>query len=65
MHCPRCQADNRAGARFCRQCGATFAAACSGCGAKIQAGSKFCDSCGAPWIMWGGTPYEHLMVPVK
>jgi len=20
---------------------------------------------GKPWIMWGGTPYEHLMVPVK
>jgi len=19
---------------------------------------------GGPWIMWGGTPYEHLMVPV-
>ena len=20
---------------------------------------------GGPWIMWSGTPYEHLMVPVK
>jgi len=20
---------------------------------------------GGPWIMWGGTPYEHLMVPIK
>ena len=20
---------------------------------------------GVPWIMWGGTPYEHLMVPIK
>ena len=20
---------------------------------------------GGPWIMWGGTPYAHLMVPVK
>jgi hypothetical protein len=20
---------------------------------------------GGPWIMWGGTPYEHLMVPAK
>jgi hypothetical protein len=20
---------------------------------------------GKPWIMWGGTPYEHLMVPMK
>ena len=20
---------------------------------------------GNPWIMWAGTPYEHLMIPVK
>ena len=20
---------------------------------------------GTPWIMWAGTPYEHLMIPVK
>ena len=20
---------------------------------------------GGPWVMWGGTPYEHLMVPVR
>jgi class 3 adenylate cyclase len=47
MKCPRCQADNRDGARFCRECGATFAAVCSSCGGKVEAGSKFCDSCGA------------------
>jgi class 3 adenylate cyclase/tetratricopeptide (TPR) repeat protein len=47
MKCPRCQVDNRDGARFCRECGATFAAACPSCGAKFEAGSKFCDSCGA------------------
>ncbi len=23
------------------------------------------DHSGGPWIMFGGTPYEHLMVPVK
>jgi len=22
-------------------------------------------SAGGPWIMWGGTPYEHLMVPAR
>src|SRR5215510_6184512 len=47
MKCPRCQADNRDGARFCRECGATFTAACPSCGAEVEAGSKFCDSCGA------------------
>src|SRR6266478_9843771 len=48
MQCPRCQAENRDGARFCRECGATFGAVCSACGAKVGAGSRFCDSCGAP-----------------
>ena len=48
MECPGCQAQNREGARFCRECGAPFDAVCSSCGAKVQAGSKFCDSCGTP-----------------
>ena len=48
MKCPRCQAENREGARFCRQCGATFGAVCLSCGAKVEAGSKFCDGCGTP-----------------
>jgi hypothetical protein len=38
MKCPRCQADNRDGARFCRECGTTFAAVCPSCGAKVEAG---------------------------
>jgi class 3 adenylate cyclase/tetratricopeptide (TPR) repeat protein len=45
--CPRCQADNRDGARFCRECGAPFAADCPSCGAKVEVDSKFCDRCGA------------------
>ncbi|PYM57336.1 MAG: hypothetical protein DMD79_20335 [Candidatus Rokuibacteriota bacterium] len=47
MNCPRCQAENRHGARFCRDCGATFGAVCSACGAKVETGTKFCDHCGA------------------
>src|SRR5580765_3306540 len=46
MTCSRCQEENREGARFCRECGATFAAVCSSCGSKVEAGSKFCDGCG-------------------
>jgi class 3 adenylate cyclase/tetratricopeptide (TPR) repeat protein len=48
MTCPRCQAANREGARFCRECGTTFPAVCAACGATVEAGSKFCDRCGAP-----------------
>ena len=35
MTCPRCQADNRDEARFCRECGETLSAVCSACGAKV------------------------------
>ncbi|HET8575896.1 MAG TPA: adenylate/guanylate cyclase domain-containing protein [Methylomirabilota bacterium] len=56
MKCPRCQAENRDGARFCRDCGAAFVAVCSGCGAKVEAGSKYCDSCGAPLAAVSGQP---------
>src|SRR5713101_1064022 len=48
MKCPRCEGENREGARFCRECGALFAAVCSSCGAKVDGGSKFCDNCGTP-----------------
>jgi class 3 adenylate cyclase/tetratricopeptide (TPR) repeat protein len=48
MRCPRCQADNREGARFCRACGVGLAAVCASCSARLEGGSKFCDSCGAP-----------------
>jgi len=50
VKCPRCQAENRDSAHFCRECGATFAVACAVCGASLEAGSKFCDSCGAPLV---------------
>src|SRR5438445_5259825 len=47
MKCPRCQAENREGARFCRECGTTFGAVCLSCGGNVETGSKFCDGCGA------------------
>jgi class 3 adenylate cyclase/tetratricopeptide (TPR) repeat protein len=48
MKCPRCQAENRAGAKFCEDCGASLAAPCRACGAELTPGKKFCGSCGAP-----------------
>lgn len=47
MKCPPCQAQNREGAQFCRECGTRFGAVCPTCGAKVEGGSKFCDACGA------------------
>ncbi|MBI3030616.1 MAG: AAA family ATPase [Candidatus Rokubacteria bacterium] len=47
MKCPRCQAQNREGARFCEECGARLALSCPSCGAEVTPGKKFCGSCGA------------------
>src|ERR1700758_4418527 len=47
MECPRCQAQNREEAQFCRECGAHFDVTCPICGARAEPGSKFCDACGA------------------
>jgi class 3 adenylate cyclase/predicted ATPase len=45
--CPSCQAENREGARFCKQCGTALALRCSTCGAAHAEGQRFCDECGA------------------
>jgi class 3 adenylate cyclase/tetratricopeptide (TPR) repeat protein len=46
MKCPECRTNNRAGARFCRQCNVALAIACEGCGKVSLFGSHFCDACG-------------------
>jgi class 3 adenylate cyclase len=48
MRCPVCSSDNRAGARFCGQCGRPLGAIveCPGCAAQNPAEQKHCDSCG-------------------
>lgn len=51
--CPKCQASQPSGSRFCASCGndlrASAAAAqahCTACGAVLSAGAKFCTACG-------------------
>ena len=65
MQCPRCRAENRHEARFCRECGVTFSSACPSCGAKVEAGSRFCDGCGAPLAAASppATGLSHLASP--
>jgi class 3 adenylate cyclase/tetratricopeptide (TPR) repeat protein len=46
MQCPKCQFDNREGAKFCKECGADLEVACPECGTVYELGSKFCDECG-------------------
>src|SRR5215470_10247819 len=47
MRCSKCGAENRDGAKFCKNCAAPIFAKCSSCGAALQPRSKFCDECGA------------------
>jgi len=46
--CPACGEENRAGRKFCAQCGAALAVACSSCGAANEPGERFCGECGTP-----------------
>ena len=48
MTCEACGADNRAGRRFCRSCGAELAESCPACGAVAEPGDRFCGTCGGP-----------------
>src|SRR4029450_4440535 len=48
MTCPRCQAENPPGTRFCGQCAAPLAAVCPSCGATNPPANKFCGQCAAP-----------------
>ena len=47
MRCPKCKTENRQGARFCANCGASLVLACPQCGTELPAFAKFCDACGA------------------
>jgi class 3 adenylate cyclase/tetratricopeptide (TPR) repeat protein len=46
VHCTKCGAENREGAKFCSECATPFAAKCPKCGAVNASGAKFCDECG-------------------
>ncbi len=48
MQCPRCQAQNREGVRFCEECGNPLVLRCAQCGAEVLRGKRFCGACGAP-----------------
>ena len=48
MQCPKCQAENREGRRFCAECGASLNLPCPSCGFSNQPNEKFCGGCGQP-----------------
>jgi class 3 adenylate cyclase len=60
MQCPRCQAENREGRRFCGECGAALPRVCPACGFANDGSEKFCGGCGAPL---GATPVQGASLP--
>jgi predicted ATPase/class 3 adenylate cyclase len=48
MRCPKCQAENREGRRFCAECGASLSLPCPFCGFSNEPSEKFCGGCGQP-----------------
>jgi ribosomal protein L40E len=46
MICPRCNAENPAGGKFCGACGSTLGSVCSRCGNVSEPNDRFCSSCG-------------------
>src|SRR6516225_3744499 len=57
MQCPRCQAENREGRRFCAKCAAPLTVVCPSCGFSNEPGEDFCGGCGAP-LTAAGRPAE-------
>jgi class 3 adenylate cyclase/tetratricopeptide (TPR) repeat protein len=46
MKCPKCQFENREGAKFCLECGEKLELQCPQCGKALPIEAKFCDGCG-------------------
>ncbi|MEJ2101543.1 MAG: adenylate/guanylate cyclase domain-containing protein [Desulfobacterales bacterium] len=46
MKCPKCQFENREGAKFCKKCGAKLNLICPRCSTLLTPDSLFCDECG-------------------
>src|SRR5581483_9768084 len=50
MTCGSCGAENRAGRKFCAECGSPLSLACPSCGAANEQGDRFCGECGTPLV---------------
>jgi len=46
MRCPKCQFENREGAKFCLRCGSSLESKCPQCSKPLPLQARFCDDCG-------------------
>jgi class 3 adenylate cyclase/tetratricopeptide (TPR) repeat protein len=59
MKCPLCQHDNETGAKFCEECAAPLARACTKCGRSLSSTAKFCPECAHPTGLPAAPPPAH------
>src|SRR5712691_629006 len=64
MQCPQCQCENRAGRRFCAECGAPLPLVCAACGFTNEPGEKFCGGCGTSLAGPASQPTPPAQHPV-
>ena len=60
MKCPKCQFDNREGAKFCLKCGEKLELKCPTCGKQLPIEAMFCDECGRKLTLPSGPPPKEL-----
>jgi class 3 adenylate cyclase len=46
MKCPKCEYENKEGAKFCIECGEKLEVKCPQCGKILVASANFCEECG-------------------
>jgi hypothetical protein len=65
MRCPQCQCENRAGRRFCAECGAPLPLACPARGFTNEPGEKFCGGCWTPVASPASQPTQTAHHPTQ
>lgn len=66
MICPNCHNDNRAGAKFCDNCGQLLKIICPNCETANRPGAKFCDNCGHNLgLQEGAVPAARDQSPIQ
>ncbi len=63
MICGNCGAENRAGRKFCAECGTALTPPCPSCGAYNEPSEKFCGECGT--ALGGTTPGGVAVAPAQ
>jgi len=63
LQCPRCQAENREGRRFCGECGLSFGSTCQSCAFRNEGSEKFCGGCGRSLTPFAATAEPKFHSP--